>query len=355
MKAMRHQANKQPTLGHVLLVRTDRLGDMLLTLPMVDALRSGIPRCRVSVLASPANAEAARHHPDLEQVEVDPHEAKGSGLRGVWALAQRIRALRCDAAVIVHPTPRVALAVWLAGVPIRVGTAYRAYAFLFTHRVREHRRRAQQKHESEYNLNLLRPLGVAPEGARPFSWRVSPQEARQVDEVLAARGLAHARIVAIQPSTAGSSLNWPPSRYAELGRELTGAGIPVIVVGSQREAALVEELVGAIGTGAVNLSGLSLGELGALFQRSALYIGCSTGPTHLAASVGTPVIALYSPLRSAAPARWRPLGKEVRIFQPDVDRVCPTCIREKCPYYQCMDQHLSVATVWRSAKEILGC
>jgi lipopolysaccharide heptosyltransferase II len=343
------------SLGHVLLIRTDHLGDMLLTLPMVAALRGADPSCRVSVLASPANAEAARHHPDVDGVVVDPLEAKGSGLRGLRPLARQIAALRCDVAVVVHPTVRLALAVCLAGIRVRIGTAYRAYSLLFNRRVREHRRRGTQKHESEYNLNLLRPLGVAVQRPEPFSWSVTSAEQQHVAQRLSAHGCADARLVAVHPGSSGSTLNWPAARYAEVGRRVTRAGAMVVVTGSGSEAALVAEVVDAIGPGAIDLCGaFTLAELAALYQRCTFYVGGSTGPTHLAAAVRTPVIALYPPLRSGLPTRWRPLGRDVRVLQPSVNLVCPRCLGERCPYYHCMDQHLGVDAVWRVATELLS-
>ena len=187
---------------HVLIVRTDHLGDMLLTLPMAHAIKAAHPQWRVSVLASAANAEAARHHPDVDHVEVDPLEAKGSGVRGVHRLARQIRALGCDAAVIVHPTPRLAIAIYLAGVPLRVGTAYRAYSFLFNRRIHEHRRRPPWKHETEYNLNLLRPLGIAPAAAPWMGWQVTDEERDAVDARLREHGGQEAQLAVLHPGNA---------------------------------------------------------------------------------------------------------------------------------------------------------
>jgi len=341
--------------AHVLLVRTDHLGDMLLTLPMVDAVKAAWPRCRVSVLASSANAEAARHHAGVDHVELDPLEAKGSGLRGVGALARQLRALRCDAAVVVHPTPRLALAVWLAGVPVRVGTAYRAYAFLFNRRVREHRRRPPWKHESQYNVNLLEPLGVGPVEARAFQWLVAPEDARAVEAVLTEAALAGAPFAVLHPGSAGSNLNWSPEQYAALGRRLAADGMRLVVTGGPTETALTATVAAAIGAAAVDLGGrLTLPELAALLRRSRLYVGSSTGPTHLAAAVGTPIVALYSPLRSAAPVRWRPLGARVEVLTPAVDLVCPKCLGAACPYYHCMERHLAVEQAVAAARRVVG-
>ncbi|MFI5395126.1 MAG: glycosyltransferase family 9 protein [Candidatus Binatia bacterium] len=296
----------------------------------------------------------------MDHVEIDTLEAKGSGLRGVWLLAQQIRALGCDAAAVMRPTPRLALAIYLAGIPIRVGTAYRAYSFLFNRRVREHRRRPPWKHEAVYSVNLLRPLGVATDEVAAVRWRVDPGDAASIELELQRAGLRGAELVAIHPGNAGSALNWSAVQYGELGRRLVAGNRRVVITGGERERQLTAHVAERIGAGAVDFGGkLSLSQLAALFSRCALYVGSSTGPTHLAAAVGTPVVALYSPLRSNAPARWAPIGARVEVLQPAVDLVCPKCLGPRCPYYHCVQRHLSVDDVERAARRALeagvGC
>jgi ADP-heptose:LPS heptosyltransferase len=306
------------------------------------------------VLASAANVEAARHHPDVDHVELDPLEAKGSGLRGVCQLARQIRRLGCDAAVVVHPTPRLALAVYLAGVPVRVGTAYRAYSLLFNRRVHEHRRRPPWKHETVYNLNLLSPLGIAATEICPVRWQVGTEEAVLVDQLLQDAGASDAKLIAIHPGNAGSALNWSPAQYGELARRLAAEGVRVVITGNAREAGLTAQVAAAAGPGAIDLAGkLTLAQLAALFSRCALYVGSATGPTHIAAAVGTPLVALYSPLRSSVPVRWAPLGERVTVLQPGVEMVCPRCLGPRCPYYHCMETRLHVDDVVRSARQVI--
>jgi len=335
-------------------VRTDHLGDMLLTLPVADAIKAVHPAWRVSVLASAANAAAARHHPHVDHVEVDPLEARGSGLRGVGALARQVRRLGCDAAVVVHPTPRLALAVALARVPLRIGTAYRAYSFLFNRRVRQHRRRPPWKHESAYNVELLQPLGIAAAAPTDVRWEVSAPEAAAVEPWLRARGLDEPFVV-LHPGNAGSAMNWAAEQYGELGARLAARGMRVAITGGPGETTLTARVAGAIGARAVDLGGqLTLDQLAAVLARCRLYVGSSTGPTHLAAAVGTPVLALYTPLRSQVPTRWRPLGSQVQVLQPAVDLVCPKCLGAACPYYHCMERHLSIDDVERAAQRVLA-
>jgi ADP-heptose:LPS heptosyltransferase len=264
---------------------------MLLTLPAARALKAAYPACRITVLASAANAVAARHHPDVDQVEVDAYEAKGSGMRGVVALAQRLRGLACDAAVVVHPTPRLAFAIYMARIPVRVGTAYRAYSWLFNHRVAQHRRHTTQ-HESQLNVELLAPLGVTPAPVVPVVWTVEPHERAAAEALLKRTGCEAGRFVVLHPGNAGSAMNWAPEQYSDLGRRLVEAQFKVAVTGGNAETELTRQVVSGI-PGAVDLGGqLTLPELAAVLQRAAVYVGSATGPTHLAAAVGLPVVAL---------------------------------------------------------------
>ncbi len=339
--------------ANVLLVRTDHLGDMLLTLPMAQVIRRVHPNWRVAVLASPANREAAEHHPGVDEVLVDI-EAKRSGLR---ALPSLVRALadRFDAAVLVHPTLRLALALRLARIPVRVGSAYRAYSFLLNRRLRQHRR-GRDVHEAILNLELLAGLGISPPSeVPPLEWEFRQAEECKVEDLLRSFGLLQRPWAVLHPGSSGSALNWDAPNYAALGRKLVQSGRWVVVTGTARESELVGEVCSRIGGGTVNLCGrLSLGELAALVRRAQLLVGGSTGPTHLAALLGTPTVALYAPLRSQRPERWRPIGPRVVTLVPPVGQVCPRCIGERCPHYPCMSRALTVEHVWQAVEKIIA-
>jgi ADP-heptose:LPS heptosyltransferase len=176
-----------------------------------------------------------------------------------------------------------------------------------------------------------------------------------VERLLHERGVAERRFAVLHPGNAGSAMNWAAEQYAELGRRLAGDGLRIVVTGGPSERDLSARVARAVGSAAVDLGGAtSLPELAALLHRAALYAGSSTGPAHLAAAVGTPVIALFSPLRSSAPARWRPLGTVVQTLQPALDLECPRCLRERCPHWQCMHRHLRVEAAHSAARRILG-
>ncbi|MFI5395130.1 MAG: glycosyltransferase family 9 protein [Candidatus Binatia bacterium] len=325
---------------HILVVRTDRMGDMIVTTPLFAEIKRAFPQCRLTVLASAAGEAVARAHPVVDAVEVDTYEAKGSGWRGTLSLAHRLRRLHCDAAVVVYSKHRLALAVWLARIPVRIGPGQRGYSFLYNRRVFQGHRRLPIRHETAYSLDLLRPLGIEPDPtARPV-WQVVPADAAAVEALLARRGLAPGRsLVTIHPGCGGSSLNWTAECYAELADGLVAErGVAIAVTGGAHEAELVARMCAAMRAPALNLAGqLSVSQLAALMARSLLYVGSSTGPSHLAAAVGTPVLALFCPLGECLPERWRPQSEACTVLLPPVNQVCPTCLGARCRFFPCME------------------
>jgi heptosyltransferase-3 len=327
-------------IRHILMVRTDHLGDMILTTPLFAAVKAAFPTCRLTVLASAAGAAVARAHPAVDAVEVDPIEAKGSGWRGTIRLARRLRHLRCDAAVVVHSKHRLAVAVRLAGIPLRIGPGQRGYSFLFNRPVPQDHRTPPIRHETAYCMDLLRPLGIQPDAAARPTWAVDPAVAAAVEQLLAGLGIGAGRaIVTIHPGHGGSALNWTPQRYAEVADCLAHErDVVIAVTGVRAEADVVGQVCAAMRAPALNLAGqLTIPQLAALIARSVLYVGSSTGPSHLAAAVGTPVIALYCPLAECLPDRWRPLGDRCRVLVPPVEQVCPKCLGPDCRFFPCME------------------
>ena len=174
---------------------------------------------------------------------------------------------------------------------------------------------------------------------RPL-WQVAAEDAAAVEHLLAAHGLGAAPALAtVHPGHGGSSLNWTPERYAELADCLaTERGMAIVVTGAAADAAVVARVCAAMRAPALNLAGqLSVPQLAALVARSALYVGSSTGPTHVAAAVGTPVVAVYCPLEHSLPDRWRPQAEQCTVLLPPVDQVCPTCLGPRCQFYPCME------------------
>ncbi len=306
-------------------MRTDRMGDVILTTPLARAMKRVHADWSVSFLVKEDLAPLVHCFPDIDGVLSVSPAGRFSALVG------DIRKGGFDIAVIVSPTARDAAAVFLAGVPLRIGTRYRLCSPLFNKRVSLHRKYSE-RHEAEYNFDLVEPLGVGHEGEEPRL--VVPEDATgRIRSLLETEGIApgRTRLVAVHPGSGGSSASWPPDRFASLAR-LVGErdGMRVVLTGSEGERALVDRVVeGAVGD-PLRLEGrLDLVGLAALYSECDLLVSNSTGPLHLAMAAGTPVVGLYCNLRGCTPIRWGPYGRTPFEVLTPGEEICGTCIDGK--------------------------
>jgi heptosyltransferase III len=338
----------------ILLVRTDRLGDVILTLPMIGVLRKQYPHAAISMLLQHYTGEIVQGHRELAGILW--YDGDGRPVP-FFAMLRSIRAHRFDAVVVARPTPRLAWLMFLARIPVRIGTGYRAYSFLFNSRVFEHRKDAR-RHELEYNLNLLLALGVRAEALKDpvvYGLRVSPEDEKSARDVLARRGLSldHPFAV-IHPGTGGSAREWQIGNLSELGRRICRQKkMAVVVTGNAAERSLAETLAGQIGSGSVSVAGeLTMKQLAAVLERARIWIGHSTGPLHLAVALGTPVVGLYPQMIPMSPRRWGPYTPMSRVHVPDRPADCTKCEDGKLGHCPCMDT-ITVNEVFRSVNELL--
>ena len=338
-----------------LVVRTDRLGDVILTLPLLPLIHRCYPGARVSMLLS---------HYTGEIVEGNPHADAllwyddGTG-RPVpfWQMVDLIRKERFDAVIVVHPTLRLAWMMTLAGIPIRVGSGYRYYSVLFNRRVYEHRKDAR-RHELEYNIQLLARIGcTVPEKLEEPDYGISipPEAARSVLEMRRSARVGLAKpLVVIHPGSGGSAREWPLESFAELAENLQSRkNVDIIITGARQDDARARELHQRLGGQAVSFAGkLGLKELAALIQSASLFVSNSTGPLHLAVAVGTPVLGFYPQITAMSPQRWGPYGGRSRTLVPDKPVDCADCAGSGGRACACMAS-ISVEKAYESACALL--
>ncbi|TAJ25235.1 MAG: glycosyltransferase family 9 protein [Nitrospirae bacterium] len=329
---------------NLLLVRPDGIGDEILCLPVASALRRLMPKARISFLSSGHAAPVLAHHPDLDEVlTVTGRERFGE----LVVLFRR----GFEAALFLKPLRRLMLAACVARVPQRVATGYRWYSLLANRRVYEHRSDFS-KHESEYNLGLLRGLGLDPGRPQRPVLVLTEDECRWAQDLLS--GLPATRVV-VHPGGL-STRRWRVEHYRDLAHRLAKDGVGVVLTGSQAEGQYVRHGVvreSAARPGVLDVMGqLSLRQLMAVIGASHAVVSGSTGPAHIAAGLKVPTVSLFDPRRNQSPARWRPLGKGL-VLRPDVP-TCPTCIGEACSYWDCLDR-ITVEEVARRVRQVAGC
>jgi heptosyltransferase-2 len=294
-------------LRRIVFIRTDRLGETLLNLPAVAALAAALPDASVSLLVHPELAPLLRAIPGLGGVLTAP-TADGAWWARAWRLGRSLSRHRFDCAIVSNPKKELHAAVWLAGIPVRVGYG-RKWGCLLTRRL-DDRKALGERHEVEYNLDLIRALGLP---AQALPWRFPPFSGEQAEvfRLPELRGLQPSEpLIAVHPFSSNPLKRWPAERYRELIRRLAlRVDARVVVVGGAEERELASAVLPPE-TPAVNLVGrLTLRQLAALFQRARLLVSNDSGPVHLAAAVGTRTVVLFGSTHPAAgPARWGPWG-----------------------------------------------
>lgn len=339
------------SIKRILLVRTDRLGDVILTLPMLPALRQCFPNAYIAMLLRRYTGEVFEGNPNVDElIWYDDDD----GLVPFGRMCARLREKQFDIAVVVYPRFRLAWLMFRSGIPIRVGTGYRYYSILFNKRVYEHRKDAQ-RHELEYNLNLLKELDCkTPDNFKPEFYIDIPDKAQaKVDALLRSIGVGGNNFVILHPGSGGSAREWLPDNFGALAaRFVRQGGLKVIVTGTKAEEAKVDAVVKASNGQAIPVVGkLTIKELGALIHSAKLFVSNSTGPLHLAVAMGTPVVGLYPQHQAMSAKRWGPYTEKKVVFVPQRPLDCSVCVENKTPC-ECMAT-ISVEEVFQSATSLL--
>ena len=292
----------------ILFVRTDRLGETLLNLPAVAALRAALPDASVTLLVHPDLHPLLDGLPGVERVLADAAPEPVAWWVSAWRLGRRLRAGRFDLAIVSNPKKELHLAVWLAGIRIRVGYD-RKWGWLLSHRIPD-RKALGERHEVEYNLDLLRVLGL-PTQAPAWSFPQFSREQADVRALLARQGLQPSEpFIVVHPWSSNPAKEWPDERYRALIHRLAEElRIRVVVVGGAQAQDRVQAVLPARGRAVEVVGQLTLRQLAALLQDARLLISNDSGPVHLAAAVGIRTVVLFGGMSEATgPRRWGPWG-----------------------------------------------
>jgi ADP-heptose:LPS heptosyltransferase len=337
---------KQERLHNILVVRTDRIGDVMLTLPVVEALKTNFPAAHVAMLLRSYTADLADG-----LAEVLLYDERGIP-RPFFEMMSLVRSGKFDAAVVAYPRFRIALLLRLAGIPVRVGTGFRWYSFLFNRRVYEHRKTVE-KHEAAYNLAMLEILGCTVTKNPRATILLSDSDRKAAREIRQRLSIADGdRLALLHPGSGGSAHSWSAAKFSQLAQRLAHNGFRVVITGGRGEEELVRRVAEEAGAGVVALTAhMQLKEFAAFIQSASIFAANSTGPLHLAAAVGTPVVGFYPPIRVMSPERWGPLTDMKKIFVPDPAQ-CPRCHGGTCKGATCMDQ-IEVEDVLKSISDLL--
>ncbi len=342
----------------VLIARTDNIGDFVLSLPVFEVMGKDLG-IDFSVLCRNSVTPLLNNNPFVNDVITI-----GSGKQPKEVIRE-IESGRFDTLLVLVNNPTIrTLLPHLRAIPVRIGPLSRlSVLFNYTHPVIQKRSRSVFN-EAEYNLELLEIFGQ--KAINPINPKLyfSDDEIRDFKlkfKVFSSNQDSAPFRVVFHAGMRGSALNWSESHYCELLTMLLEKDVLVVLTGSgDSEVKLNKNLVDCVETRFPeqlhNLTEqLSLRELAVAMTLSGLYIGPSTGPTHIANAAGTPLISFYPPLRVQSAKRWEPFLADSRIFTPQVH--CGqkySCIGNKCDHYNCMDSISAEDVITEVEKVILN-
>ncbi len=291
---------------NILVVRTDKLGDFITALPAMHALKQHNPQDTIIALVAPMNEALALACGFIDEVIVD------DGKSSILTLAKKLRDAKIDASITLFSNTRVALAQFLARIPIRIAPATKIAQIFYTHRVSQRRSEVKMA-EFEYNLELTKILfpEINLEYKKPL---LEFSDAKKVYEVFCINHDITKEIIAFHVGFGGSSdANWNLDEYEVLIREVLNQGkYQVVLTFGPDEKELYEEMQNRLhGEDVVfylSLDGLIY--FAKLISRFKLFVSTSTGTYHLASLVGTPTMTFFADTLFASSARWKGVGDE---------------------------------------------
>jgi len=323
------------TPKNILIVRNDRIGDVVLSLPLAGLIKKHFPDCKITFLLRNYTKDIANDHPNIDDVIILKED---NGRIPVWKNVNQLKKGLFDASIIVYPTFITALIIFLARVKFRVGSGYRWYSFLFNKKVFEHRKYAE-KHELEYNVNLLKVFGIEEYISTKnvlFDIHINKTSMEKVNRILTDSGVKfEKKIIIVHPGSGGSAIDLPIEKFSELVKNLSLLNkVDIIITGNEDEKNICSTI--SSNTNAIDLSGkFNLSEIICLIRLSEIFISNSTGPIHIAAALGKSTVGFYPKIRACSPERWGPYTQKKVIFTPEIE--CNDCTREQCERLNCMN------------------
>lgn len=337
----------------ILVRATNWVGDAVMSVPALQALREHFPKAHIAILARPRVAALYGHEPFCD--ELISHEAPRGwkGLRKKWEIASELRARQFDCAILFQNAFEAAALIRMAGISVRVGYSRDARGWLLTHPIPVPRRGETPRHQRFYYLELLKRAKLIGNYPSDSAIRFSGAAAHaQAGRLRFERAGIPGSVIGVSPGAAyGGAKRWLPERFAEAAVEIaTERNTSIAVFGAKEESTICERVqqgIEAAGVRCLNFAGTtSLLEFIELAAACDLYLTNDSGPMHIASALGVPTVAIFGATDDEATG---PTGTLSRVVREAVE--CSPCLLRECP----IDHHcMTRVTSGRVAQVALG-
>jgi heptosyltransferase III len=307
-------------LQHIIISRTDAIGDVMLTLPMAGYLKRLKPDLRITFLGNTYTAPVLKTCTAIDEVLVFAElEALSPA-----AQIQSLKALKADAIIHVFPNPKVARLAKQAHIPYRIGTNRRIFHLNTCNRLVNLSRKNSNNHEAELNLFLLKGIGIQQFPNKNEIADLYQLQVRDKSEAILSFIDQNKVNIILHPKSKGSAREWGVENFSQLIRALNPKIYNILVTGTEAEGQLIRPYLCQPFQHVVDTTGrLSLDQLIALIDSAQILVAASTGPLHIASALGKKAIGLYAPMRPLFPQRWGPLGVDAHALVKQKD--CSDC------------------------------
>jgi len=300
-------------IKNILVVRNDRFGEFLLNIPALRALKEAFSDARLIAVVDPYTKELAESVCFID--ETIEWGRQGHSLSEKLRLIKLLRKKSIDMAIMLNPTKDFNIIIRFAGIPIRVGYD-RKWGFLLTHKIKD-KKHLGQKHEIEYNLELVSLIGA---GTEDKTLCLSIDD-REINDFFRDFNIKdYNNLIVLHPWTSDPIKQWPLKNFCELAKRLVREqDMRIIIIGGKDELTKSIEFFSNIDSNLINLTArTTLTQLAALLKKCKLLISGDSGPVHLACAVGTKVLAIFrNDIPGKSARRWGPWGKGHIIVKKD--------------------------------------
>ena len=333
----------------ILLIRLRRIGDVIMTTPAVSVLKKNFPDTELSYVIEKPYADLITGNPLIKETFILPAH---SHIKDFFSVIKKIRKKKFDAVIDFHGGPRSSLMALFSGACLRIGYKVKYKHFIYHIKLL----RSAQKgyiHSVENHVNLVKALGIKSGAIPPLYIPSSTEKENQkIEYIMSLHNLSDSKYISMHIGAGNRFRSWDIGNYIKLCDMFSKqSGVKVVLIGAQEDKESADAIIKKTESSPLSLVGdLSLREVRDIISHSSLFIGPDSGPMHIAASTGTPIVALFGP---TLPAHFGPWRAEHKIIQKDLD--CRPCRQRHCVHedFRCL-QGIIPEQVYEAGLEYLN-
>lgn len=349
--------SKPSDISNVLIIKTVAIGDLVVALPTIKAIRELYPNAKIGLLVTPRVKEVVEGFPYIDEIIFYDVLGKDRGIKGLFNIVRRLRSERYDLVVdLEHYYRFTTLLAFFAGARQIAGfnLPRQGRQLFFTTKVKYQ----TEKHEVETFLEIPKTLGakITSSDIKLEPLAVSAHDKQIIDNFIEINNIYDGLAIGLHPGTSKVAISrqWMPERFAELARILhKKTGAKIILTGTNDDLPLLSQIASRLEFNPVLAANLTLKQFAELASRLLLFVSVDTGPLHVVAAMGTPVIGLYGP---NTPVKWGPYGSSNISVYKKIE--CSPCTKQylgkvsKCSDNKCM-KAITVSDVMQAVDRLL--